>query len=209
MDYKKKMKTTFLASFVITGVICLSQFVLINAEPISGEEFMKTYQPILDRVYSENLPPQKQLQIGMLMRDVVCFDDGKIRILKIASFNQVSCVSPETAQKLVDRGWGLMHREDPNTGKGGSECTNWWIIHHDGTNKPSLSKLLKILRLTTNKFSDEYVVWSPIQFVQSTGKTITLESHGSFYPEQELMIKQNLNDIESVLGVEFEPRACI
>lgn len=202
------MKTLFLV-FIVVGMICSFQFVLVDAEPISREEFMKTYQPILDRVYDDRLTPQKQLKIGILMRDVICFDGDKIQILKLASFNQVSCVTPETAQKLVDRGWGLMHREDPNTGKGGSECTNWWIIHYDESNKPSLSKLLKILRLTTNEFSDEYVVWSPIQFVQSTDKTITLESHGSFYPEQELIIKQNLNSIESVLKVEFEPRACI
>ncbi len=154
------MKTVLLVSVVITGIICLSQL-LINAEPISREEFMKTYRPILDRVYNENLPPQKQLKVGILMRDVVCFDDNRIQILKIASFNQVSCVTPETAQKLVNRGWGLMHREDPNAGKGGSECTNWWIIHHDGSNKPSMSKLLKTLRMTANEFSNEYVVWSP------------------------------------------------
>jgi len=204
------MKTLLLTSIaVIVGIICLSQFVLINAEPVSREEFMKTYQPILERVYSEHLSPQKQLEIGILVRDVVCFDDGKIQILKIASFNQVSCVTTETAQKLVDRGWGLMHRTDPSVGKGGSECTNWWIIHHNGSSKPSVSKLLKMLRLTTNEFSNEYVVWSPVTMIKNEGKTITLESHGLFDHNQELMMRQNLAEIENVLKVELEPRACV
>lgn len=203
------MKTLLLDSIVVIGIICLSQFVPTNAEPVSREEFMKTYQPILDRVYSERLPPQKQLEIGILMRDVICFDDGKIQILKMASFNQVSCVATETAQKLADRSWGLMHRDDPSVGKGGSECTNWWTIHHDETSKPSIPKLVKTLRLTANEFADEYVVWSPVTLVKNEGRTIILESHGSFDHNQELMMSQSLAEIENVLKVEMEPRACV
>lgn len=200
------MKTQLLACIVAFGI----SFLLIpaDAEPISQEEFLKTYQPILDRIQNEKLPPQKQLKLGILMRDVICPDD-KVQILKIASSNQVSCVSSDTAQNLLKRGWGLVHRDDPNTGKGGSECTNLWVIHHDGSNKPSISKLQQTLRLTVNEFSNEYVVWSPITIVDAVGKTMTLQSHGSFYPEQESTILENLSKVENVLNVSFEPGRCI
>jgi hypothetical protein len=203
------MKTIILLPLLIaTGTILLSHFV--DAELASREEFMKTYQPTLDRIHSEHLPPQKQLEIGILMRDVVCFDENHVQILKISSFNQVSCVTPQTAQNLVDRGWGMMHRDDPNTGKGGSECVSWWIMYDDGSNKPSVPQLIKTFRLTVNEFSNEYVVWSPVTLEDDgKGKTTVLGFHGSFDDSQTLTLKQNLTGVENVLNVKIEPRYCI
>lgn len=205
------MKTILLLPFlIVAGTILLYHYVPINAEPVSREEFMKTYQPILDRVHNERLSPQKQLEIGILMRDVVCFDEDHVQILKISSLNQVSCVTMQTAQKLADRGWGMTHRDDPNTGKGGSECVSWWIMYHDGSNIPSVPQLIKTFRLTVNEFSNEYVVWSPVTYEDDgKGKTTVLTFHGSFNDSQILTLKQNFTGVENVLNVEIEPRYCI
>ena len=178
------------------------------AEPIPYEEFMKTYQPILDRVQQENLPPTKQSEIGILFNDIFC-DDNKIPVLKLTGVNYIACTTPESATKLVERGWGLIHKDDPLDGMRGAECINWWIIHHKDNDAPLESSLIKTIRTTTSEFANESVVWKPIKLVEHKGNTITISSYGNF---QEIYLEQviaNLLNIKHVTDVEFKPRACI
>ena len=199
------MKPRFFAVFIL--MICVSS-IQVFAEPVSHEEFMKTYQPILDRVQQENLPPTKQSEIGILFNDIFCIDN-KIHVLKLTDENYIACVTPESATKLVERGWGLMHKDNSLEGMRGAECINWWIIHHKDNDTPLESSLIKTIRTTTSEFANESVVWKPIKLVEHKGNTITISSYGNF---QEIYLDQviaNLLNIKHVTDVEFKPRACI
>ena len=50
------------------------------------------------------LSPRKQIANGVLSEDIVC-SDGFVSIQRSPA-NSPVCVTPETAKKLVDRGWG-------------------------------------------------------------------------------------------------------
>lgn len=201
------MKTRFLIIFAIatTGFFVTSE---IFAEPVSYEEFMKDYQPKLDRVQEENLSPMKQSEIGILFNDIFCHDN-KIHVLKLTGENYIACVTPESAQRLVERGWGLMHRDDPHKGTAGAECTNWWMVHHEGDNIPLKSSLIKTIRLTTDEFANEFVVWDPVRFVENKNNILVLSSHGAFADSYLNRIIGNLLDVENVMDVEFKQRGCI
>ena len=198
--------------FVIFLVVAITMvFFMIPqtfSEPVSYEEFMKTYQPKLDRVQNENLSPIKQSAIGIKFNDIFCHDN-KIHVLKLTGENYIACVYPESAEKLVEMGWGLIHREDPHSGQKGSECTNWWLIHHSDDGIPSKSKLIKTIRDTTNEFSDEFVVWMPVRIVEHTHNILTVSSHGAFDDISLNVILDNLSKIEYVLNVEHKQRACV
>ncbi len=53
--------------------------------------------------------PLKQLKLGILIQDIKC-QEGLILVKKAT--NSVACVKPQTAQKLVERGWGYLIRSD-------------------------------------------------------------------------------------------------
>ena len=195
----------FLPTVATIGIFVTSE---TFAEPVSREEFMKTYQPKLDRVQDENLPPIKQSEIGILFNDIFCHEN-KIHVLKLTGENYIACATPESAQKLADRGWGLLHREDPYKGMRGAECINWWTIHHNNDEIPLKSSLIKTIRETTNGFANESVVWKPVKLVEQKGNTITISSYGGFHEEHIDQVAENLLDIKHVTNVEFEPRVCL
>ena len=143
-----------------------------------------------------------------MFNDIFCHGD-KIHVLKLTGENYIACITPESAQKLVERGWGLMHRDDPHKGTAGAECANWWRIHHDGDNIPSKSSLIKTIRSTTNEFVNEFVVWDPVRFVENKDSVLIISSHGSFADLYLNQIIGNLLDVENVMDVEFKQRGCI
>lgn len=62
----------------------------------------KTCPPLVDDI----LPPRQQITTGILSQDVVCKEGLKL-IFK-SKDNSPACVKPETADKLVERGWGTI-----------------------------------------------------------------------------------------------------
>ena len=52
------------------------------------------------------LPPLKQLAVGVLPKDITCSQGLKL-VFKSSNSSPV-CLKPQTAQKLVERGWGLI-----------------------------------------------------------------------------------------------------
>ena len=195
----------FLLAVATMGIFVTSE---TFAEPVSREEFMKTYQPKLDRVQDENLPPMKQSEIGIFFNDILCHDN-KIHVLKLTGENYIACMTSASAEKLMERGWGILHREDPHSGQKGSECGNSWFIHHSDESVPSKSKLIKTIRETTNEFSDEFVVWMPVRIVEHNQNIITISSHGSFHGVYLDKILDSLSSIEHVLNVEHDPGGCV
>jgi len=64
----------------------------------------------------KNLPPLRQISSGTLSESVVC-SDGLVLMKKLAD-NSPACVKPQTAQKLVERGWGeitSMNKTNPES----------------------------------------------------------------------------------------------
>ena len=59
--------------------------------------------------YPVSYPPLQQMEkLGIALRDVTC-PQGLV-LMKRANDNYPACVSPDTAQKLVERGWGTIVR---------------------------------------------------------------------------------------------------
>jgi len=52
------------------------------------------------------LSPKKQIAYGSSLENVVCFEG--LELMKKLSDNSPACVKPQTAQKLVERGWGII-----------------------------------------------------------------------------------------------------
>jgi hypothetical protein len=199
------MKTRFLLLLlIISTTIPLTSF----AEPQSYEDFMKTYQPILDRVYSEKLSPHKQTDIGLLMIDVVCFNNG-IQVLKLSSQSHVACVNPDTASKLVQRGWGVVMYDETKYADGhGYECTLDWIIHYDDI-KPKSSELIYNIRYAMKNIQESLLWHHVIIEDNSDTKTVIMHSVGNYSQEEIQKITDSLNSVSRVTSVGVEYGACI
>lgn len=200
------MKTRLLILIAIITVM-IASIPNILAEPQSYEDFMKTYQPILDRVYDEKLSPHKQIDIGLLMRDVVCFDGG-IQVLQLSSQSYVACVHPDTAPILVKRGWGaVMYDETKNPNNHSSECTIDWLVMYKDI-APKRSELIYKLRYTLNTIQ-EYLIWYPVIVEDNNRFTITMHSVGSYSASEIKLITDSLNSVSRVESVEAIPGGCV
>ena len=180
-----------------------------NAEPISQEEFMKMYQPKIDKVKAEKLKPRKQLDLGILMLDVFCFD-GKIRVLKFSDSNLVACVNPESVQKLVMRGWGITKNEGMFTGSShGTECTNTLNISFQEKAPPASTIIYKIRKVLMLQIG-EILLWQPI-FVanESTDTTIVLKITGAYDMGEETKLKDEIRTIPGVLDIDLTQNGCV
>lgn len=180
-----------------------------NAEPISQEEFMKIYQPKIDKVITEKLSPRKQLELGILMLDVFCFDD-KIRILKFSDQNLVACVNRESVQQLVDRGWGITKNEDMFTENSshGTECGNTLTISFKDKAAPA-STIIHKIRKVMNEFA-EILLWQPITIIsESTPTEWVLNIRGSYNLQEQIKLKDTIRTIPGVLSIELVQNGCI
>lgn len=202
------MKTRLLLIGIIAIItVMITSIPNILAEPQSYEDFMKTYQPILDRVYHEKLSPHKQIDIGLLMRDVVCFNNG-VQVLQLSSQSYVACVNPATAPILVQRGWGaVMYDETKNFNNHSSECSIVWHVHYDDIT-PKSSELIYKLRYTLNTIQ-EYLMWYPVIVDDNHRFTITMLSVGSYSMNETKIIEDSLNSVSGVESVEAVPGGCV
>jgi len=58
---------------------------------------------IIAPVSADIIPPKKQTSLGISSEDIVC-ESGLFKVIKIGK-NSVACVKPESAPKLVSKGW--------------------------------------------------------------------------------------------------------
>ena len=180
-----------------------------NAEPMSHEDFMKMYQPKIDKVKAEKLNPRKQLDLGILMLDVFCFD-GKIRILKFSDQNLVACVNPESVQKLVMRGWGITKNEGMFTGSShGTECDNTLTISFQEKAPPASTIIYKIRKAMMLEFA-EILLWQPISVgKESTDTTMVLGITGAYDMVEETKLKDTIRTSPGVLDIELKQNGCV
>jgi len=57
-----------------------------------------------------NFPPLKQYRGGISLENIECYKSGYQLIFKLTN-NSPACVNPETAQRLIERGWGTSGSE--------------------------------------------------------------------------------------------------
>ena len=74
--------------------------------------------------------PFKQIKNGILSHDVIC-KDGFVLIKKLST-NSLACVKPQTAQKLVKRGWGTTTQNTQNNST--SMLSTFNLLHNEGKN---------------------------------------------------------------------------
>jgi len=58
---------------------------------------------IITPVSADIIPPKKQASLGISSEDIVC-ESGLFKVIKLGN-NSVACVKPESAPKLVSKGW--------------------------------------------------------------------------------------------------------
>ena len=191
----------------IASLVLISFIQFANAEPIPYEEFIKWYQPKIDKATLERLNPIEQLDLGIYMLDTICFD-GKIKVLKFSDHNLVACVNPQSAQKLVERGWGITKNESMFTGSShGTECGNGLTISFKDK-KPPVSSIIYKIRNVMMEF-DEILLWQPITVVQETNDSIILGITGAYNLTEEIKLKDTIRKIPDVLDVKLEQGGCI
>lgn len=152
--------------FVATSII---SFLPINAEPLPYNKFLKKYETKIDEAIKEKLSPKQQIEIGIHMRDIVCFNEY-VQIMKLSASQSVACVKTDTAKELVQRGWGMALTEELKLGTGNSSgCWFDWTVDfsepiYDEIDKRSIeSKIIRTVRISLSEFYPEHFVWSPIQ----------------------------------------------
>lgn len=191
-----------------TLFLVFSLFVgLAYAEPaILTDKQFDAYQFKIDKTIAEKLAPAKQLDLGILQHDIICFDE-KITILKLAAEFFIACVDPNTADTLVERNWGIVHKESQTEGSGGSECIIYWTVYHN--DDVSSNTLIKSLRETTSKFANDRVVWSPLEILEHNKQSTNISQHGLFSTEQIQTITENIESLEGVINLEHKTGPCL
>jgi len=194
------LKPIFTFLVVMTLTLFLSN---TFAEPITFEEFMKSYQPLLDA--AQGKPAKKQAEIGLKLDDVVCSAD-KVHMLKLSA-NYVACVKKSSVDKLIDRQWGITRDTTDRLSYAREwECSDRYLII-TGNDKPTKSEIIKKFRMTVMDFSQEPVFWKKI-FIVHDHLPIELQTNGKFTEEQKSLIIQELEKIDKVRKVQRENGAC-
>ncbi|MBI5146385.1 MAG: hypothetical protein HZA84_04105 [Thaumarchaeota archaeon] len=188
-------------------ILCISVIIqfgpLINAVPKYDELEIQKYKVKLEQAINEKISPRKQLEVGIRMFDIVCFNET-IPLLKLSE-NTVACVKPKTAEKLMDRYWGIVKNKELSHGPDFS-CGNAWSIKYDNT-KPNNSTIIKIMRNEIKKFS-ELILWQPIIISYSDENILFISLHGSFQADENSSIIKALEKMNSISKVEYLPRVC-
>jgi len=197
----------FILLVTISVVILLDKNMSINAETDISEEYIKAYQSKLDRVIEEKLSPKKQIEIGINMIDVICFDNH-VLVLKFSASSLVACTTPQTAQKLVDREWGLQQNTElMDETVADSQCKGTWKISYE-KDKPLQSKIIKILRITIRDISESNL-WLPIVITDAPNSNLLIELYGSFSENELRRITNSLESIENIVKAKFDTGYCL
>lgn len=116
------------------------------------------------------LSPREQIAYGTSLENITC-PEGFVLMKKISD-NSPACVKPDTAQKLIERGWGVLNEQTIVVQiKTTMFCNPWdndltqWYHSHNQT-RMSESQGLEIIKNYYKKqgisvFDARYVNWRP------------------------------------------------
>src|SRR3989442_4975001 len=75
-----------------------------SPEPFTGVRIHEVR--VLSNFHGKIPPPQRQIANGIFLKDVICSSD--LQLIFKSTDNSPICVKYQTAQKLVERGWGTI-----------------------------------------------------------------------------------------------------
>lgn len=155
-----------------TGIIPLTQDIINDVEFLSKSNHFI-------------LSPRQQIVSGVLPDNVQCFD-GLVLVKKLSD-NFPVCVKPDTAQKLVERGWGIILSQTENSQFISKEnATRLFEQHYNYTNVKAISfGFLAFLKYNgTINGSPQFIFYSNYQSdaePYGNGKvTIVFDNHNQF-----------------------------
>jgi len=160
-----KTQGKYIGTCVAMGIVYFTFVSLLTSNFVYGlpppfEEMQKIKQEYSEKLskisaMKDKPPPHKQIEDGISPEDVLCSDDH-ILMLKWADVKS-ACVFPETSNKLVQRGWGVI-REEFNIIPL-ADCVDYFNIFYE-TENHNHSKIIKILRDELRTLDEN--AWYPI-----------------------------------------------
>lgn len=204
-----KEKTYFKLRIVCTILIilCISTIIpfgpLANAVPLPDEIKIQEYKIKIAQATNERMSPKKQLEIGIKLFDIVCFNET-IPILKLSE-NKVACVKSKTADNLMERYWGVVKSKELSYGPDYG-CFTGWSIHYDKI-KPSNSTIILTIRNEIKVFSEE-MLWQPIIISFSNENILFASLHGTFQISEISSITEALEKVNFVSKAEYLSAVC-
>jgi len=100
--------------------------------------------------------PRQQIAEGVFPEDVVC-KFSYVAVLKWGYADSTACVTPSTANALVERGWGVI-RVHMDVQKRGL-CGDYFFVYYEVENH-NHSKIIKLIRDTLRTVDEN--AWYPI-----------------------------------------------
>jgi len=91
--------------------------------------------------------PRRQIEIGIHPHQVFC-NEGKILVLKWND-NTSACVYQQTAERLVDLGWGIVKNDDVFVGD--TECGSDFKVELQEVDQINKKKIIKSIRNVLSK----------------------------------------------------------
>ena len=115
--------------------------------------FDKDYPKKIDTILAmqDKPSPRQQLSDGIFAADVVCSNDF-VLVLKLSGNYDVACVSSPTADKLVERKWGLLRTDKTILGGTSVGCRDYFEIFYDKAENYRESQIIKQIRMTLSEF---------------------------------------------------------
>jgi len=147
----------------------------------------------------EKPSPRQQLFDGVFAADVICSNDF-VLVLKLSANYKVACVSFHTADKLVEREWGLIRTDKTILGGTSVGCSDYFEIFYDSTVNFRESQLLKQMRMTLSEFNNEITLWSIIQVSSPNNEGIVeITTNGFNCLGDSTKILHDLKELEHVI----------
>ena len=144
-------KMNFVVLNIIIAFSLFSSVLYTNSPYAEGQagrestEAWKEYQKQLKELQEsiDKPSPRQQIASGIRYIDVVC--DNDFVLLFKWSGNSQACVKPQSAEKLVERGWGVLKDQTIFFGLM-SQCKTDFIIHYNDPSQYKESKIIKTIR---------------------------------------------------------------
>ncbi len=132
-----------------------------------------------------NVSPKKQVNNGMLPENVIC--NGELKLIFKSSDNSPACVKPQTAEKLIERGWALDLGDEPNFSVYQTTPSRYYV-----DDEPNYSEILEIIKsipegnafiLKNTYLLEIYEHRSKFSSITVDNDSITLSASGGYTAE--------------------------
>lgn len=178
----------------------------VNAEYEPGEwlnERVSQYMQKIETINSKDHkpPPRHQINIGIFHKDVIC-NNNLVLVLKWSA-NNVACVKQETAEKLIERQWGITRSLTYMAGIELPTCFPAWEIIYDDLNHHSDSKIIKTVRFVLKEFYQEPWMVVDVGVPLSLDNLVSVSIDRCLDEKIEIKIAEELGKIEHVVKAEF------